>query len=34
VSPIIISVPFKLFLFGGIEGWTRLMHGLVLGYAT
>jgi type III secretion protein R len=34
VSPIIISVPFKLFLFVGIEGWTRLMHGLVLGYAT
>jgi type III secretion protein R len=34
VSPTTISVPFKLFLFVGIEGWTRLMHGLVLGYAT
>ena len=33
VSPTTISVPFKLFLFVGIEGWTRLMHGLVLGYA-
>jgi type III secretion protein R len=34
VSPTTISVPFKLFLFVEIEGWTRLMHGLVLGYAT
>ena len=34
VSPTTISVPFKLFLFVAIEGWTRLMHGLVLGYAT
>jgi len=33
VSPTTISVPFKLFLFVAIEGWTRLMHGLVLGYA-
>jgi type III secretion protein R len=33
VSPTIISVPFKLFLFVAIEGWTRLVHGLVLGYA-
>lgn len=33
VSPTIISVPFKLFLFVAVEGWTRLMHGLVLGYA-
>lgn len=33
VSPITISVPLKLFLFVGISGWTRLMHGLVLGYA-
>lgn len=34
VSPTTISVPFKLFLFVAIEGWTRLMHGLVIGYAT
>jgi type III secretion protein R len=33
VSPTTISVPFKLFLFVAIEGWTRLVHGLVLGYA-
>ena len=34
VSPTTISIPFKLFLFVAIEGWTRLIHGLVLGYAT
>jgi type III secretion protein R len=34
VSPTAISVPFKLFLFVSIEGWTRLVHGLVLGYAS
>ena len=34
VSPVTISVPLKLFLFVGISGWTRLMHGLVLGYAS
>ena len=33
VSPPTIAVPFKLFLFVAIEGWTRLVHGLVLGYA-
>jgi type III secretion protein R len=33
VPPTIISVPFKLFLFVAIEGRTRLVHGLVLGYA-
>jgi type III secretion protein R len=33
VSPTTISVPFKLFLFVAIEGWERLIHGLVLGYA-
>ena len=32
VSPLVISVPFKLFLFVVVSGWTRLMHGLVLGY--
>ncbi|QND62175.1 type III secretion system export apparatus subunit SctR [Mesorhizobium huakuii] len=32
VSPTVISVPFKLFLFVAIDGWSRLMHGLVLSY--
>jgi len=33
VSPTTISLPLKLFLFVMIDGWTRLMHGLVLSYA-
>lgn len=32
VPPITISVPFKLFLFVMIEGWSKLFHGLVLSY--
>lgn len=32
VSPLVISTPFKIFLFVLIEGWTRLLHGLVLSY--
>ncbi|MCP1336799.1 type III secretion system export apparatus subunit SctR [Futiania mangrovi] len=32
VSPIILSVPFKLFLFVVADGWTRLAYGLVLSY--
>lgn len=32
VSPLVISVPFKLFLFVIVDGWSRLMHGLVLSY--
>ena len=34
VSPMTISLPFKLFLFVSVEGWQRLIHGLVLSYAT
>ncbi|MBY3517258.1 type III secretion system export apparatus subunit SctR [Rhizobium laguerreae] len=34
VSPAVISVPFKLFLFVTIDGWSQLTHGLVLSYAT
>ncbi|GLR45959.1 EscR/YscR/HrcR family type III secretion system export apparatus protein [Mesorhizobium amorphae] len=34
VSPTVISVPFKLFLFVTIDGWSRLTHGLVLSYAS
>jgi type III secretion protein R len=33
VSPLTISLPFKLFLFVLVDGWTRLIHGLVLSYA-
>lgn len=32
VSPIMISVPFKLLLFVLIDGWTKLIHGLVLSF--
>jgi type III secretion protein R len=33
VSPVTISLPFKLFLFVAIDGWSRLIGGLVLTYA-
>jgi type III secretion protein R len=33
VSPSTISLPLKLFLFVMVDGWTRLLHGLVLSYA-
>jgi type III secretion protein R len=33
VPPVTISVPFKLFLFVLVEGWSKLMHGLVLSYS-
>lgn len=33
VSPMTISLPFKLLLFVLVDGWTRLIHGLVLTYA-
>lgn len=32
VSPMVISLPFKLVLFVAVDGWTRLTHGLVLSY--
>ena len=32
VSPMTISLPFKLLLFVLLEGWTRLVHALVLSY--
>lgn len=34
VSPVTISLPLKLFLFVSVDGWSRLIHGLVLTYAT
>lgn len=32
VSPLVISLPFKLLLFVAVDGWTRLTHGLVISY--
>ena len=32
VPPITLSVPFKLFLFVSLNGWPKLLHGLILGY--
>lgn len=32
VAPTTISLPFKLLLFVMLDGWTRLIHGLVLSY--
>jgi type III secretion protein R len=34
VSPVLISVPLKLFLFVTVDGWSRLLHGLILSYGT
>lgn len=33
VSPMTISLPFKLLLFVLVDGWTRLLQGLILSYA-
>lgn len=33
VSPVTISLPLKLFLFVMVDGWSRLIHALVLSYA-
>lgn len=33
VSPVTISLPLKLFLFISVDGWSRLVHGLVLTYS-
>lgn len=32
VSPVTISLPLKLFLFVAVDGWSRLIHSLVLTY--
>ncbi len=34
VSPNTIALPLKLLLFISVDGWSRLLHGLVLGYTT
>ena len=33
VPPTTISIPFKLMLFVFLDGWTKLIHGLILTYA-
>jgi type III secretion protein R len=33
LSPTVIAVPFKLFLFVSIDGWNTLIRGLILSYA-
>lgn len=33
VSPMTISLPFKLLLFVVVDGWTKLIHGLVMSYS-
>jgi type III secretion protein R len=32
VSPVTISLPLKLFLFVAVDGWSRLIHGLIMTY--
>lgn len=32
VSPVTISLPLKLFLFVMVDGWSRLIHGVILTY--
>jgi type III secretion protein R len=32
LSPTVVSTPFKLLLFVSLDGWERLVHGLVLSY--
>ena len=32
ISPTIISIPFKLLLFVALDGWSVLVHGLILSY--
>jgi type III secretion protein R len=34
VAPTLISIPLKLFLFVTVDGWSRLLHGLILSYGT
>ena len=32
ISSTVILLPFELLLFVMLDGWTRLVHGLVLSY--
>jgi type III secretion protein R len=31
-SPTVVSVPLKLLLFVLLDGWSKLIHGLILTY--
>jgi len=33
MSPTVVSTPFKLLLFVSVDGWRRLLEGLILSYA-
>lgn len=33
VSPVMISMPLKLFLFVMVDGWTKLIQGLIMSYS-
>lgn len=33
VPPMLISLPIKILLFVAVDGWTRLLHSLILSYA-
>jgi len=33
VSPLTISLPFKLFLFVMVDGWSRLILGIIKTYS-
>lgn len=33
LSPPVVSVPFKIFLFVLVDGWSKLLHGLILSYS-
>jgi type III secretion protein R len=32
LSPSVVSTPFKLLLLVAMDGWQRLVHGLILSY--
>jgi hypothetical protein len=33
MSPTVVSTPLKLLLFVAVDGWSRLLQGLILTYA-
>jgi len=33
IQPTTIAVPFKLLLFVSLDGWTKIVQGLILSYA-
>jgi type III secretion protein R len=34
VQPTVIAIPFKIMLFVFLDGWTRIIHGLILSYGS